>query len=135
MKAIAVLICLLMAASVTEAGVLGMTARQALSSSGQVIGNDYPCSQLHNRGDVANKWCHAGVSKAVWAIALDQGLTELEAQTLALSYFAIKEFMDIRYDLSDINTGPIEFYRRKNKKAAVTLFMDGSIWFEFELRF
>lgn len=121
------------------ARVFGMTEKEALILSNDEHGS--ACTgPIHDHGDMANRWCHASVSKFVSALLREGGSSRALAGAAGLGVFVAKEYgFDRVASPSDIVLADFELYdsarsprgavRRQRTFLGLSVFGDGATFF------
>ncbi len=114
--------------------VMGMTEREALAFSNDPNGE--ACSDKHNQGDVANRWCHTVIVDYVNRGLMKAGVNPIVSHVAASAFFLPKEFLyDKNPSLSDIGAPDITVYNKNHAKVTVTPFADGAVFVTVDKRF
>jgi len=112
--------------------VMGFTQSEILSMAGEYrnVWNASACSEEHEQGDLANRWCHASITKAIRLGLEARGINTVIASVLAMTYFISKEYLyDKNPSSSDIvYTIEETFGARDNTAVELTLFADGGVF-------
>jgi len=118
------------------ARVFGLTEKESLILSGDEHGSACT-SGIHDHGDMANRWCHASVSKFVSGLLREGGQSRNVAGAAGLGVFLAKEYgFDKKASPSDIVLADYELYdsarvpggadRRQRTFLGLSVFGDGA---------
>lgn len=114
--------------------VMGLTEREALELSNDPNGE--ACSNKHNQGDVANRWCHTVIVDYVNRGLMKAGVNPIVSHVAASAFFLPKEFLyDKNPSLSDMGAPDITVYNKNHAKVTVTPFADGAVFVTVDKRF
>ena len=119
-----------------EFRVLGLSSDDALDLSGD-FRESFACSQDHMQGDMANRWCHAGVVKISQNTILDQlKVNDYVKNILAAAIFLPKEYLyDTHASPSDLVISDIPILEGEEESVKITIFGDGFFHINYEGKF
>ena len=116
-----------------EVKVMGITEKEAVLMSNDPGGE--ACSNKHNQGDVANRWCHAVIVDYINRGLMSAGVNPIVSHVAASAFFLPKEYLyDKNPSLSDMGGPDITVYEKNNSKVTITPFADGAVFVTVDKR-
>ncbi len=114
----------------TEEEILGLVGEYKDRYSNVGRNNALACSTDHQQDDIANRWCHASITKIIRESLISRGVTSRLAAVIASTFFIPKEyFIDKNASMSDL-VFTIEEKVGKYRDTAIelTIFADGGVF-------
>lgn len=107
--------------------VMGYTEKQVMEMVNNP--NGQACSEKHNQGDLANRYCHASVVKAIDRSLQYYGVSRSLSALLAGAVFLPKEYLlDKNPSKSDLVIADYAILDKSRTRIEVTAFADGAVF-------